>query len=476
MTRWLKSFVFLAALAGLATTLPGDVPCCELRYRLAPDPAGRAVEVTLEIRGFRGESLLMTRASSRPLPGLLGEDPLVEGERPARWSVVDGQPRWTYVAPAGGWPDVVHVRYRLGITAERPLNAWAVGLDHDLLYAPAEALFLVPVMPELAALHAPIRVAWDMPEGWQAFTGWSRGAFRGTRTLLKTDVLAGEIERHRVSACGVDVELGVHGAWDFEPRVLAGDLGRIVCAARGRLGDPGVGRYAVMLVQARFPMTSGNRNGPHTIAFVHNVPGGEPPSTRLLAHELVHLWQRFDAPTWFLEGVNDYMALRLAREAELLDGEAYAQNLAAIDSIYRRHPRRGEWSFSQEAEEAQPYGPSDEYLAYRKGALVGLALDRELLLRTGGLQDVAALWRDMNARARFGHVVWTDEDIELRAAALAEGGMDHFFDRWVRGTVELPVSKELLANLPDPPAPKQERPGFSTLAAFVQTSFGRLTR
>ena len=83
MTRWLRSFVFLAALAGLATTLPGDVPCCELRYRLTPDPTGHAVEVTLEIRGFRGESLLMTRASSRPLPGLLGEDPLVDGGRPA---------------------------------------------------------------------------------------------------------------------------------------------------------------------------------------------------------------------------------------------------------------------------------------------------------------------------------------------------------------------------------------------------------
>lgn len=472
----LRALVFLAALAGLATTLPGDVPCCELSYVVRPDPTSGAVDVLLEVRGFRGDSLTVMRASSRPLPGLLGEDPFVDGERPASWGLVDGQPRWTYLPPADGWPDVLRVRYRLAITAERPLNAWAVGLDRDLLYAPAEAIFLVPSMPEPTAQHAQVRVHWDLPEGWQPFTGWSGGSFRGTRTLLKTDVLAGEIERHHVAACGVDVELGVHGDWSFDQQVLVGDLGRIVCAARARLGDPGVDRYAVMLVQARFPMTSGNRNGPHTIAFVHSVPGGEPPSTRLLAHELVHLWQRFDAPPWFQEGVNDYMALRLAREAGLLGDDAYAKQFAAIDSIYRRHPHRRDWSFAQETAEAQPYGPSDEYLAYRKGALVGLALDRELLLRTGGHADLAALWRDMNARARFGHVLWTDGDIAVRAAELAEGSVTHFFAHWVGGTSDLPGPGDLLANLPDPPAPRADRPGFSTLAAFVQTSFGRLKR
>lgn len=476
MTRALRAFAFLAALAGLASTLPGDVPCCDLEYSVRPDPAVGVVDVTLEIRGFRGDSLVLLRSSARPLPGLLVQDPIVDGEPAEGWSVVEGSPRWTYGAPAEGWPARIQVRYRLAITAERPLNAWSVGLDHDLLYAPSEALFLVPAMPVLAAAHAPVRVDWDLPDDWDAFTGWSSTSFRGTRTLLKTDILAGDIERHRTNACGLQVELGVHGSWSFDPEILVGDLGQLVCAARARLGDPGVGRYAVMLVQARFPMTSGNRNGPHAIAFVHSVPGGEPPSTRLLAHELVHLWQRFDAPTWFQEGVNDYMALRLAREAGLLNGAAYAEHLAAIDSVYRQHPRRRQWSFAEELAEAAPYGPSDEYLAYRKGALVGLALDRELLLRTGGHVDLTALWRDMNARARFGQVAWSDDDIATRAGSLAEGSMDHFFDRWVRGTDDLPKPGALLANLPEARSPRGDRDGIATLAAFVQTSFARLKR
>jgi predicted metalloprotease with PDZ domain len=476
MTRTLRLLALLAALAALATTLPGEVPCCDLQYLVQPDPESGTVEVTLDIRGFDGDSLVLVRQSARPLPGLLGEDPTVEDARLVSWSMVAGSPRWVYARPVEGWEPSVRVRYRLAITAERPLNAWAVGLDRDLLYAPAEALFIVPSMPELAAQHAPVRVAWDLPRGWEAFTGWSGGMFRGTRTLLKTNVLAGEIERHRIAACGVQVELGVHGEWTFDPETLVGDLGRLACAARIRLGEPDVDHYTVSLVQARFPMTSGNRNGPHAIAFVHSVPGGEPPSTRLLAHELVHLWQRFDASAWFQEGVNDYMALRLAREADLLDEAGYAEQLASIDSVYRAHPRRSVWSFADEAVGAPPFGPSDEYLAYRKGAIVGLGLDRELRLRSGGRVDLAALWRDMNARARFGHVAWSDDDIATRAAALAEGSMTHFFDHWVAGTSDLPRPDALLANLPDPPAPALDHAGISTLAAFVQTAFGRLSR
>jgi hypothetical protein len=193
MTRALRALVFFAALSGLATTLPGDVPCCDLRYHVRPDPRLGVVEVTLEIRGFRGDSLMLLRSSARPLPGLVGQDPQVDGEPPADWGVDEGAPHWTYRVPARGWPEPIRVRYRLAITAERPLNAWSVGLDHDLLYAPSEALFLVPVMADLAAQHAPVRVTWDLPEGWQAFTGWSGTSFRGTRALLKTDILAGDI-------------------------------------------------------------------------------------------------------------------------------------------------------------------------------------------------------------------------------------------------------------------------------------------
>ena len=476
MTRALRALALLSALAGVAMTVPGAVPCCELRYLVRPDPVGGVVDVELEIRGFSGDSLALVRPSPRPLPGLLSDDPLVDGARPVHWMLVKGAPRWVYPEPAAGWGEVVRVRYRLAIAAERPLNAWAVGLDQDLLYAPAEALFIVPTMPALSAQHAPIAVQWEVPSKWEVLTGWPGGSFRGTRTLVKTNVLAGQIERHRMAACGVDLELGVHGKWTFDPETLVGDLGRLACAARARLGEPEVGRYTISLVQARFPMTSGNRNGPHTIAFVHSVPGGEPPSTRLLAHELVHLWQRFDAPAWFQEGVDDYMALRLAREADLLDDEELSVHLSGIDSVYRAHPHRGDWSFAVEAEEAPPFGPSDEYLAYRKGAIVGLALDRELRLRTGGRHDLAELWREMNGRARFGHVTWSDDDIATRAAVLAEGSMSHFFGRWVSGTAELPAPGALLANLPDPPAPEPERAGVSTLAAFVQTAFGRLGR
>lgn len=472
--RILRTAALAAALAGLATTLPGEVPCCALVYRVTPSPGAGTVEVELEIQGFHGDSLVLARASGRPLVGLLNQDPKVEGVRRARWSLQEGSPRWSYARPAAGWSDPLRVRYRLAITAARPLNAWSVGLDRELLYAPAEGLFLVPAIPGQAARHAPVQVAWELPSGWRTFTGWpDESAFRGIRTLLKTNVLAGSIARHSVTACGFDLELGVAGTWDFATEGLGEELGRLACAARNRLGEPKVTRYAVSLVPARFPMTSGNRNGPHAIAFVHSMPDGSPPSTRLLAHELVHLWQRFDAPQWFLEGVNDYMALRLAREAELMSEAEYAARLAAIDSVYRLHPQRARWSFAEEQSEAPPFGPSDAYLAYRKGAMVGLALDRELRLRTGGEIDLAVLWREMNARAGWGHVEWSDADIASLASALAGGDMGSFFGTWVAGTETLPRPGTMLAGLPPLPSPRGAERDLGAVATLLQTALSR---
>lgn len=471
MKRLLWTPFLVAGLAVLTTTLPGKVPCCELRYHVRPDPASGAVDVVLTLHGYRAETLELVRQSARPLTGLLVQDPHVEGVRRARWDLVDGAPRWIFARPAEGWDDPIRIVYRLAITSERPLNAWSVGLDADVLYAPAEALFLVPEMPEMAARHAPIHVRWRLPEGWDVFTGWDGNAFYGTRALVKTNILAGEIALHERTACGLTVELGVQGDWAFESNRMADDLSRLACAARRRLGAPGVDRFAVTLVPARFPMTSGNRNGPHAIGFVHHTPEGTPPTIRLLSHELVHLWQQFDAPTWFQEGVNDYVALRLAHEAGLLGEGEYAAQLAAIDSVYRDHPQRAEWSFADEAEEAAPFGPSDGYLAYRKGALVGLSLDRELRLRTGGEVDLALLWRAMNARAAWGHVTWTDPDIASRAAALVEGSLARFFDRYVSGTEALPPPDDLLANLPPLPEPRPEPRGLGAVAALLQATF-----
>ncbi len=471
MLRLLWTPFLVAGLAALTTTLPGEVPCCELRYDVRADPGSSGVDVTLTLHGFRGETLALVRESARPLTGVLVRDPEVEGARRARWDLLDGAPRWTFARPPGGWQDPIRITYRLAITAERPLNAWSAGLDEDFLFAPAEALFLVPTMPDLAAKHASVRVRWNLPRGWEALTGWDGDAFYGTRTLVKTNILAGEIARHERSACGLTVELGVAGDWDLEPEKLTAELSRLACAARHRLGAPGVDRFTVTLVPARFPMTSGNRNGPHAIGFVHHAPEGTPPTTRLLAHEIVHLWQQFDAATWFQEGVNDYLALRLAHEGGLLDDAAYATHLAAIDSVYRDNPRQASWSFADEAREAQPFGHSDGYLAYRKGAIVGLSLDRELRLRTGGEADLALLWRAMNARAAWGHVTWSNEEIAARSAALAEGSLGRFFENYVDGTTELPRTEDLLANLPPLPEPRPDPRGLSAVAAFLQATF-----
>lgn len=471
MKRTVRILLLTAGLVPLTTTLPGGVPCCELRYVLKPDPATGAIDVTLTVHGYRGEALVLERASQRPLVGLLTQDPEIEGVRHVQWDLADGAPRWTYDRPAEGWDDPIRITYRLPITAERPLNAWSVGLDRDLLYAPAEALFLLPVMPSQTAQHAPIRVDWRLPAEWRLVSGWpDPSSFHGTRTLVKSDILAGPIGISAIHACGIDVELGIAGEWGFAPEDVAQDIGAVVCAARLRLGPPAVSRLAVMMAPARFPVTSGNRNGPRAVGLVHWNDGG-PPSARLLAHEIVHLWQQFDAPAWFQEGVNDYLALRIAREAGLVGEEEFVEQLAEIDRAYRENPNSGQWTFAEEQRAARPFGTSDGYLSYRKGALVGLGLDRELRLRTDGRIDLAALWREMNDRTAWGHVRWTDAEIARRAAALVDGSLESFFGGFVGGTQEVPAPKVLLADLPPLPPPAPERGRLDTVTAFLQATF-----
>jgi predicted metalloprotease with PDZ domain len=470
MIRLGRYTLLAAVIVSLITTLPGEVPCCELSYEVRPNPDAGVVDVSLAVYGFDGDSLVLVRPSARPLVGLLAQDPEVKGTRGGRWDVVNGAPRWTFAQPERGWSNPIRIRYRLAITAERPVNAWSVGLDRDLLYAPAEALFLTPEMPAQAAMHAQVRVRWRLPREWEVVTGWDEYAFHGVRSLLRTNVLAGPVEHHQREACGLTVEFAAQGEWAFDRRELADDLAALTCATRRRLGDPGIDRLSVMLVPARFPMTSGNRNGPHAIGLVHRLPDGSRPSIRLLAHELVHLWQQYDAPLWFQEGVNDYLALRIAHEAELLDAEEYFGNLAAIDATYRANPQRRQWSFDDEAREAPAFGPSDEYLAYRKGAMVGLALDRELRMQTDGEIDVAVLWRDMNDLAVWGHVRWTANEIADRAAALVDSDVSPFFGRFVHGTADLPRPKMLLADLPPLPEPRAERGGLGRVAAFIQAT------
>ena len=470
MKRLLRMALLAAGLAPLATTLPGEMQCCELRYTLRPDPSSGVIDVVLTVHGYQGEALVLERPSERPLVGLLTQDPEVEGARHVRWDLVNGSPRWTYEGLSGS-QQPIRINYRLPITAERPLNAWSVGLDRDLLYAPAEALFLLPVMPSQTAQHAPIRVRWEMPPDWELVTGWPNpSSFYGTRTLIKTDILAGQIERRNLSACGIAIQLGVAGKWEFALDDVEQDVGDLVCAARRRLGAPPVHRLAVMVAPARFPVTSGNRNGPRAVGFVH-WNDGQPPTARLLAHEIVHLWQQFDAPTWFQEGVNDYLALRIANEAGLITEETFVGQLAEIDAAYRRNPHHDRWTFAEERLQARPFGTSDAYLSYRKGAMVGLSLDREMRLRTGGEIDIAALWREMNNRTTWGHVRWTDEEIFRRAAVLVSGGMENLFEQYVEGTETLPPSDALLANLPPLPPPPTDRRGLGAVAAFLQATF-----
>src|SRR5688500_6270017 len=117
----LRALLLAAAMPVVVTTLPGEVPCCELSYSVRPAPDDGVVYVELEVRGCSGDLLVLTRPSARPLVGLLGKDPEVEGVARGECGLASGQPRWSFARPEEGWESPIRVRYRLAITSHRPL-------------------------------------------------------------------------------------------------------------------------------------------------------------------------------------------------------------------------------------------------------------------------------------------------------------------------------------------------------------------
>ena len=113
---------------------------------------------------------------------------------------------------------------------------------------------------------------------------------------------------------------------------------------------------------------------------------------------------------------------------------------------YATRPGRNETPLDELSFEAwiKQYKPSENYVNravsyYERGLWAGMALDLELRLATGGRRGLPEMFRRMWDRlARVGWAV-TEQDVRDAAAAIAGRRMDRFFDRYVRGTDELPL-------------------------------------
>jgi predicted metalloprotease with PDZ domain len=278
-----------------------------------------------------------------------------------------------------------------------------------------------------------------------------------------------EIGTHTLSSFTVgrtQFELALYGRTNADPARLLEILRRVVTVTGKIFGGFPFRRY-LFIVHA-LPVGSGGLE--HRASVTMDIAGlgfedetGYLRFADLAAHEFFHAWnvkrihdanlgpfdytrENYTRLLWLYEGCTDYLAHVIILRAGVTCERQFLKMIAEDWPRYATRPGRNETSLEELSFEAwvKQYKPSENFTNravsyYEKGLWTAMALDLELRL-TGdpgrGLPELLRLlWDDFGRAER----PITDADVRAAAAAIAGRSMNHFFDRFVRGTKELPL-------------------------------------
>lgn len=352
----------------------------------------------------------------------------------------------------------------------------------------------------------PQRLRFRLPKGWKATVALPRegGAFlaRSYDELVDSPFECGTQRTLSFRVRGVPHTLALWGRGNEDPARLRKDLARLVETAAALFGGLPYGRYLFLL-----HLAEGARGGlEHRASQSCGVsPWKFRPEASyrevlgLLAHELFHAWnvkrirprtlgpfdyarETYLRDLWALEGVTSYyehlLLVRAGLEEPKHAFEAWAKDLREhLESPGRRVQSAEEASFDAWVRLYRPdeNSPNVSESYYRRGALLGLALDLTLRRETRGrrsLDDVVlALWRRWGARDR----PYPDGAWEAEATRAGGGVVTAFFDRFVRG-VETPPFEELLPAMGLLLREKREEPEEGKAAGDTRSDLGWKTK
>jgi predicted metalloprotease with PDZ domain len=286
--------------------------------------------------------------------------------------------------------------------------------------------------------------------------------------LVDAPVEIGTHEWHSFRVDGCDFELALYGRTNADSGRLVQILRQVVTATGKIFGGFPFARY-LFIVHA-LPVATGGLE--HRASVTMDIAGlsfdeelGYVRFADLAAHEFFHAWnvKRLHDPVlgpfdygrecytrllWFHEGFTDYLANVIILRAGVIDAEAFWRWISTDWPRYANRPGRRETPLAELSFEAwiKQYKPADNHINravsyYEKGLWVGMALDLELRLASGGRRGLPELFRQLWNQAGRREAAVTETDV--RAAARAVGGrsFDAFFDRYIHGTEDVPLPR-----------------------------------
>jgi predicted metalloprotease with PDZ domain len=279
---------------------------------------------------------------------------------------------------------------------------------------------------------------------------------------------------HRISICG---EGG-----NYEGHRLEEDLGKIVESSVRLVGESPLRSYTFFVHLNDVPDGGLEHATSNSAVVQRDVFAPLERYQRFLglqSHEYFHLWnvkrirpkslgpfdytqEVYTGQLWWMEGTTDYFSDLILRRADLLTPARYLEEAAKIAKRVLSMPGRNSLSLEELSRIAwvdlyQPFEetPNQSVSYYDKGYVASLCLDLEIRHRTETQASLETVVRRM----------WTEygkpdrglEEGEIQAVAERATGLDlsEFFDRYIRGTVELDVeSFARYAGLTFGPRPK----------------------
>jgi predicted metalloprotease with PDZ domain len=321
---------------------------------------------------------------------------------------------------------------------------------------------------------------WTVATGLDRVTGNSAGfgafAAFGYDALIDHPVLMGSLVTTSFELAGAEHEIAIVGAdgLDLDLDRLRQDA-QLACASHVEMfgGELPLNRY-VFLVTAVSNGYGGleHRNSSALICARSALPlKGRSQATAayrrflgLVSHEYFHLWnvkrirpaefvpyqldrENYTRQLWIFEGITSYYDDLGLLRGGLIGVDDYLELLGrSLTTVYRAAGRRQQtleessfdaWTKFYKQDENSPNAIVSYY---RKGAMVALALDLELRLKTNGnctLDDVMrALWTRYGGEGTRG---LPEDGFELLAEEVSGLHLGDFFQQCLRTTIDPPV-------------------------------------
>ena len=356
-------------------------------------------------------------------------------------------------------------------------------LDQTHAFFNGTSLFLSPEgfedQPHAVTLHAPDdpkcsdwRVATTMPRTSGGPYDFGTFIAADYDELIDHPVEMGTFEVVTFEVDGVPHEIAVTGVHSGDLDTLAADSQRICAVFSEMFGGLPMERYLFQLTIE----TSGYGGLEHrdSTALIYPRKGLPRPGQDersddyigllgLISHEYFHLWnikrikpeaflpydlsqEGYTTQLWAFEGFTSYYDDLALLRAGVIDVKGWMSLLGKQQTRVSSSGGRLKQSVSDSSADAWvKLYRSDENSVnamisyYTKGALVGLALDLTLRLRSAGRVSLDDVMRTLWQRHGQPGVGVPEDGIEKIAAELLGEDLTAFFDLAVRGTADLPV-------------------------------------